>query len=230
MGRERSSIIKFNSRSRVRRRKYTKIIMDPIIYTSFLDKFPNHASVENICEIYKNVVSHFQSLKNRNGKFFENTISNVLKMICQGIDARLQIYEQRHLFSNGTFHRKRGTTETLTDKPDFIIAIEGMENNIRHAILVSAKTSARERFKQDARVIALGPFQYNFVTLDAKTPKICDKNCNVFRVKEESEYLIFAMALQSQINRLFRSLNITPQKAFLPRTFLSRLRSKQPLS
>ena len=90
--------------------------------------------IANMC------MSIFQSRKVRAGNSFENAITNIHKMA--GINAKYQIWVD----SSGDIHEKK--PKHSVHKHDCLIAHKE-STNIKDMIVISIKTTLRERFRED---------------------------------------------------------------------------------
>lgn len=86
-------------------------------------------------------MSIFQSRKSRAGKQFEVAIENKHK------DLNILIYNQAWIDAEGNLHKKKPTTSC--HKVDSIIPANSTTTHIKDMILISKKTTLRERYRQD---------------------------------------------------------------------------------
>ena len=116
-------------------------------------------------EVYNDIISVHNSIKSKSGEIFENIIAEVLDT--HGINYKRQVGVDKYGYIRDLSMNK--STIGCLSFVDFVIGTNIMLNDkISEYVVISAKTTCRERWKQD--FMALSPKLYLLVTMSSDYP------------------------------------------------------------
>lgn len=125
-------------------------------------------SEQELLKLYDTAISTFQSGKCKNGKSFESVIENQLRV--NSIPFVSQVAIDKHGIIIGTGTTVEGHAHTL----DILIGADSIEHikgeHISNYVVISCKTSVRERWNQDEWTFEHKPKLYILCTLSADYP------------------------------------------------------------
>lgn len=142
---------------------------------------------ENCKEIYKLCISAFQSKKANNGKLLEQFVESVL---CDHhIPFRTQVTIDKQGFTTNMMNK-------CHHRLDFVIG-DPNEMNIKKLIVVSCKTTCRERWTQDNWSLTFPPKLYILLTTSSDYP-------SRERFEENDSRIILTNKTKKRDDRFFR--------------------------
>lgn len=109
--------------------------------------FPCNLSDEKLLKLYKAAISTFQSGKCKNGKGFESVIENQLRVNSIPFVSQVAINKCGIIIGTGTTVKGHAHTLDILIGADSIEHIQG--THISKYVVISCKTSVRERWNQD---------------------------------------------------------------------------------
>ena len=125
-------------------------------------------SEQELLKLYDTAISTFQSGKCKNGKSFESVIENQLRVNSIPFVSQVAIDKCGKIIGTGT------TVEGHAHTLDILIGADSIEHikgeHISNYVVISCKTSVRERWNQDEWTFEHKPKLYILCTLSADYP------------------------------------------------------------
>lgn len=142
---------------------------DKIIINNLRSALPSCIfSEQELLKLYATSISTFQSGKCKNGKSFESVIENQLRINSIPFISQLAIDKCGIIIGTGTIVEGHAHTLDILIGADSIEHIKG--EHISNYVVISCKTSVRERWNQDEWTFEHKPKLYVLCTLSADYP------------------------------------------------------------